>query len=164
MSLYLLIKTQWKIHVFRMWQIFCETAMENITSLWIYTVCCRSHFRTALELRLCCVGASPAGVPWTSRYKTRLVRVVGSCLTVCDCSCVYLSTYYRRIPNSNTGQGPNSRVRSSARVVRMVESNETENWNSRVRSTWRSNGISYTTCMRYCQIALFTYTLINSLV
>ena len=45
-----------------------------------------------------------------------------------------------------------------------VESNETENWYSRVRSTWRSNGISYTTCMQYCQVALFTYKPINSLV
>ena len=31
----------------------CETAMENIMSLWIYTVCCRgdSHFRTEALLR-----------------------------------------------------------------------------------------------------------------
>ena len=55
-------------------------------------------------------------------------------------------------------------IRSSARDVRMVESNETENWYSRVRSTWRSNDISYTTCMQYCQVALFTYKPINSLV
>ena len=54
-----------------------------------------------LELRLCCVGGSPAGVSWTSRYKTLLVRVFGSCLSVCDCSRVYLSTYYWRIRNSN---------------------------------------------------------------
>ena len=51
-----------------------------------------------------------------------------------------------------------------ARDVRMVESNETENWYSRVRLTWRSNVISYTTCMQYCQVALFTYKPINSLV
>ena len=55
-------------------------------------------------------------------------------------------------------------IRSSARDVQMVESNETENWYSRVRSTWRSNGISYTTCMQYFQVALFTYNPINSLV
>ena len=47
-------------------------------------------------------------------------------------------------------------IRSSALEVRMVETNETKNWYSRVRSTWRSNGISYKTCMRYCQVALFT--------
>ena len=55
----------------------------------------------SLELRLCCVEGSPAGVSWTSRYKILLIRVFGSCFSVCDCSCVYLNTYYWHIPNSN---------------------------------------------------------------